>query len=378
MAIYFPPLLAPFGMAAEAALSERWLAWLAAALGSDASPAAPPPNEADWEAAWPALYRHGLLPLLHSRLRNSPTWDALALARREQMEAAYYHNVVRSYLLEEELGRIATALAERGIPLLLLKGLAAAQVVYDHLAQRLINDLDLLVRPADVEQAAAALEALDYRAVGLTWLTRWQRRYRAELPLVCVHPQRAGLLVELHWSLVESPFHVARMDAESLWHSAQPARYPPAAQLPEPAILLVHGAAHLALHHSRALRLIWLVDLDRLARHPSLDWDVALQTAEAWHLGRALHEALGAAARWLGTPLPVGVGERLAALAEDPIGDATWGLGDEQPGRWWRRARVTWPLLSPSERLSYGAWLALRTVAHPIEALRRPKPPCST
>lgn len=377
MAPHFPPLVAPFGVAADAVLPEPWLAWLATALRPDAAPASPPPAEADWEAAWPALDRHGLLPLLRSRLRESIAWDALAPPVRERLDAAYYANAVRSFGLEEELERIAAALAAAGAAFMLLKGLAASRLVYASLAERLVNDLDLLVRPDDASAAVAALEALNYRSPSLDRPRGWLQRYRAELPLVCADQgPRRGLLVELHWSLVESPFHVATLNAAELWRTARPAGHLPNAWLPDPAVLLLHGAAHLALHHSQSLRLIWLVDLDRLARLPTLRWDLVLDLAEAWRLGLALQASLLAAQRWLGTPLPPQALDRLEALAGDPVARATWGVGDEQPGRWWRRARASWRVLPPRARPRYAAWLAGRAALRPLEALqaRRRKP----
>jgi hypothetical protein len=62
---------------------------------------------------------------------------------------------------------------------------------------------------------------------------------------------------------------------------------------------------------------------------------------------------------------------RLETLARDPVAVATWGLGDERPGRWWHRARITWSIFSPAERLRYAAWLGLRVAARPVEALER-------
>ncbi len=142
-------------------------------------------------------------------------------------------------------------------------------------------------------------------------------------------------------------------------------------QIPDPAVLLLHACAHLALHHSRDLRLIWLVDLDRLARS-GLDWGRVVALAEQWGLGHAAIVALSAAQRWLGTPLPSSVSDALAELPEDPVGRSMWGLGDEKlPGRWWRRALATWAAFDARQRLGYAGWLALRVALRPAEWLGR-------
>lgn len=365
-------LFTPFTLTHSASLSPLWLNWLGAVLNAEAAAPAQPPA-ADWQEALPALDRHGILPLIHGRLRSSLAWNNLTPATRTALAEAYYTNAARGYLLGEELARIVSALAGQGIATLLLKGLAAAQMIYSGLAERVVNDFDLLVRVTDVDASLAVLSGMGYRAVGLSWLSRWQRRYRSEIPLVCAQPPCTGLLVELHWSLVESPYHVDRVSTQDIWQRAQSSTQVAGAWLPDPATLLVHGAAHLALHHSRELRLIWLVDLDRLARHPALDWDEVLHMAEAWRLGLALQAGMQAASNWLATPVPAPVWTRLETLAHDPVAVATWGVGDEQPGRWWRRARVTWSVLGPAERWRYAAWLSLRAVARPFEAWEQRK-----
>jgi len=140
----------------------------------------------------------------------------------------------------------------------------------------------------------------------------------------------------------------------------------------DPAVLLLHACAHLALHHRRDLHLIWLVDMDRLICRAALDWARVLHLAEAGGLGLAVGACLGAAGRWLGTRVPAAVREELVRLAADPAGRAMWGLGDElMTGRWWRRAAATWAAFDGRQRGRYAAWLALRVAYRPVEWMRR-------
>jgi hypothetical protein len=287
---------------------------------------------------------------------------------------AFQANVLRTYLMDLELARIAAALAARAVPVALTKGAATGRTIYDSPAARPVNDLDLLIHAARVDDAVEALIPLGYRPdgpLGSGRFGRWQRRYRSELQMVCAAPDRRGLLVEFHWSLVELPYFIERIPMQDVWATARPFEGLPGASLPDPASLLLHSCAHLALHHSRDLRLIWLVDIDRLARWPELDWAVVVERAERWGLGLAVQRVLEAAAGWLDTPVPADVMARLAEMAGDPVGQAMWGLGDERPGRARRRAWATWAAFGGRQRLRYGAWLLLRALARPLEAMRR-------
>ncbi len=333
----------PFTLWPGAELTPAWSRWLGEALRAGGhAPDAPPDDPA---SILPTLDAHGLLPLVYLALRDSPSWHVWPASARTTLAEVYRANVLRSYMMETELARIAAALAAIGMPIALLKGAATGRTVYGSPAARLVNDLDLLIPAAGAEEARRAVAALGYAAhgpLGSGRLGRWQRRYRSELQLVCTNPDRRGLLVELHWSLVELPYYVERIPMADVWATTRPVEGLPGASIPDAATLLLHSCAHLALHHSRNLRLLWLVDVDRLARWDALDWEAVTARAERWGLGLATQAALEVTAAWLGTPLPAGAMARLAELADDPICRSMWGIGDEQPDRAWRRARATW------------------------------------
>jgi hypothetical protein len=177
------------------------------------------------------------------------------------------------------------------------------------------------------------------------------------------------LLVELHWALLEMPYYIDRIPMAEVWDGAVPVDASGAWRL-DHATMLIHAAAHLALHHSRDMRLIWLLDVDRLAASPALDWDKVVRLADAWNLALAVQTVLAVTTRWLGTPVPPEVMAQLAQRADDPAGHALWGLGDERPGRTWQRAKTTLAVLPPRVKLSYAGWLALRSAVATVEALR--------
>ncbi len=371
------PAFAPFSLRPGAELPPAWLRWLGAALPGAAS-APPPPG--DPAPILPALAAHGIAPLVYLAVNRAGGWRGWPAAAQAALTEAYRQNALRSFLMAAELERVAGALAAGAVPVALLKGAALGRTIYESPAARVVNDLDLLIPAAQVEAARRTLTGLGYRAPGLPGsgrFGRWQRRYRAELPMICAQPdERRGLLVELHWSLVELPYYIERIPMADIWATvsspgllagAGPAGLP----VPDPATLLLHSCAHLALHHSRSLRLIWLVDVDRLAQARALDWDALTGRAARWGLGLAVYAALKTTAAWLDTPLPQAALARLAQQAEDPIGRAMWGVGDETPGGARRRAQITWAAFTGRQRLRYAAWLGLRALTRPFEAARR-------
>ena len=352
-----------FQARADLTLSDEWLTWLACALAAAPQPAQPPPP--DLPARAHSLARHGVLPLLYERLRDEPLWSTLSVENALTLSGAFQRNAARTALIHAELERIAGSFPWLG----LLKGAALGATVYPNPALRPLSDLDLLVRPEDAGAAAARLGQLGYTGVGAAaspTFGRLARRFRSQLPLVTALPGLPRLLVELHWSLVEIPYYVNLIDPDEIWDGADSTTARPFA-IPRPAVLLNHAAAHLAMHHSRDLRLIWLVDVDRLARSPATDWDDVAQLAAAWKLGLAVYAALADAQRWLGTPVPRPVLSELARLSSDKMARKAWGLADDVDGRAWRRAAATLGALPPVPALQYAGWLGARAALRPIE-----------
>lgn len=329
------------------------------------------PSAAQWQAALPVLHDQRLAPFVYAQLRRAPTWRELPPFVQQELGDAFQRHSVRAFLLDAELDGVVAALAAAQVDVLLLKGAALGRTVYASTAERPAGDLDLLVRPEQVTRAQEALHDLGYRGAGLRWLPRWQRRYRAELPMLRQTEEGARVLVELHWALVEAPFYIDAMPLDQVWRNARPAADLPGALLPDPATLLIHCCAHLALHHSQEMRLFWLLDVDRLARWPDLDWEATLAQAERWRLDLAVSRIVARAAALFGTPLPPRVADWLARPRSDAAQHRLWGVGDEGPGRAWRRARVTWAVADPSLRRRYAAWLALRSLLWAPEQLTR-------
>ncbi len=370
-----PDLLYPFKCRAAAAVSADALRWLGRALSEDGLPWDADSLPADaWDQVLTAAEAHQLAPLLYTVLRGrsdcSPGPQLVAL------KDAFQRSATRTLQMELELRGILAALAavDPACPCLLLKGAALGRTVYASPAERPIGDLDLLVPRSTLATAGEALIGQGYRLLSPPATGRLGRalyRYRAELAAVGTTDQNRSLLVEFHWTLTEMPYYVDRIDVDEIWHSAQALPALPGAQIPDPAVLLLHACSHLALHHSQNLSLIWLVDLDRLARWKALDWDQVMRLAEAWGLGLAVKAGLDAARRWLNTPIPAAVDRTLTRLAADPVGQAMWGLGDELlPGRRWLRIRASWAAFSVRQRITYASWLALRALFRPLEWYR--------
>jgi hypothetical protein len=166
-------------------------------------------------------------------------------------------------VLAAETVRLQRALKAADIPVLVLKGVALAQLAYCSLGAKHARDIDLLVPPERAETAMRLLEREGYiLASPAQHLSDRQRhsvvRYAREVELV--HPD-SHLIVELQWRAMDNSLLLQGVDAHSVAQSvplSDGATVHTLGQEDLFAYLCVHGA-----HHAWS-RLKWLADVNAL------------------------------------------------------------------------------------------------------------------
>jgi hypothetical protein len=270
----------------------------------------PPPLDGlsaeDWLALVEAGFRGGVLAALAPRLPPAPEVRArfARLAAAQRLEAA-----ARQSSLAEVLG----LLAARGLRAAPLKGPALAERLYPDPALRPSGDLDVLVAPADLEAAVAALGAGGF-VLQRGPLERHARRHGHHLALSA--PGLAPL--ELHFRPLSA--FSSDLPAAELLGRARPRRLASGAEVlvlapeDELVVLAVHAVEHQARRPGWILDLLLLLDAT-----PALDWGAVEERAGRWRCRRALAHTL-LLLRTFGAEVPA----RLAA----PAGDARTRLAE--------------------------------------------------
>jgi len=134
-------------------------AWLAAVVcGAEPGPM---PDEA---ALLDVARAEGVLALCHHQLRRAPAWTQYPETLREALTRHARQAVAVELIRAAELRDVLAALAQAGLPVLLLKGAALAYTLYPepHLRNRCDTDLLLPDRDA-VEQAWRVFQTLGYQ-----------------------------------------------------------------------------------------------------------------------------------------------------------------------------------------------------------------------
>jgi len=264
---------------------------------------------ADWHRVLEMAERERVTSWLHRALKADVR---VPISVRRGLREVYRETAGRVAQLRSALSEAIAALAAARIPVLLLKGAALQQDVWTDIGLRPWSDLDLFVDRRHVQSAVATLARLGYRPGRAETTLGATVAHENELALV----GRGGVVVDLHWSLFDSPHHDALADLSLLCARARPcAVLGMPAKMLSPEEQLLHLCGHLVLHHNGD-ELLWLNDIAQLTRvhHDTLRWDVVVAEARRRDLVLPLQRCVSAVAATMAADVPPGVLERVKAL----------------------------------------------------------------
>ena len=176
------------------------------------------PREPLGDESWPtvllAAHTHRMTGLLRAAIDGGALPATETQAR--QARAAHRARTVRVLSLERELIAVVNLLAASAIETRVLKGTAVAHLDYSQPALRSFIDLDILVRPADIDRAAHVLGAAGFARTLAEPRPGFDRRFDKGTTLV----SPAKYELDLHRTFVLGPWGVA-VDLDALWDCGQ-------------------------------------------------------------------------------------------------------------------------------------------------------------
>jgi hypothetical protein len=245
-------------------------------------------------------------------------------AAQELERGARWHGSLHHVLCLAQLETFGKALDRAGVPWLVVKGPALAELAYLD-AARPYSDLDIVVPAARFGDALGALAGVGALVGDRNW------------DLVCAGPRGqlhlvpgAPATVDLHWHLLNlaEQRHRFRVPMEELFERSRTvALGNTPARVLEATDMLCHVALHATL--SGGHQLGWLADVDRCAANMAPDWDELVARCLAWRVNLPVGVALQRARTVLGAPVPAAV---LDALARGAAGGLLLrAMGDWRP-----------------------------------------------
>jgi hypothetical protein len=223
----------------------------------------------------------------------------------------YYRNTAKNLWRLTRLKPLLASFDRARVPLLLLKGASLALSVYPEIGLREMSDVDLLVRPEQLEAANALLREAGYRAIDLAAidLAKPPREHLTTLDYRDPHNMKPA--IHLHWHLINSTVPHAdysrRIDLDGIWARAGRASLDGLSVMelsPDDAVLYLSEHA-MRVSHSMS-RLIWLADLAWLIHRKGSEvaWDSIERMASQWGICRLVAPPLKFVRNHLDVPIP--------------------------------------------------------------------------
>ena len=238
-------------------------------------------NSLDWECCYKSIAANGVAPLIYSIIRDQGVFPPII---EQKLQKAYEHNRVRNIYIFSELKTILRRFEVVGIPNILLKGVVLSKEIYGDIALRPLTDMDLLVHPVETDSALKVLKSLGYDSLIPERGVNSSLLFENEVLLVKPGPIRT--VIEIHWSLLDSPYYQHFLDMNWFWQTARKLDFFGApTTIFSPEAQLLHLCSHLMLHHSGE-RLLWQHDIAEVIVHydETIDWGELFDRAKIYDL----------------------------------------------------------------------------------------------
>jgi len=263
----------------------------------------------DWEPFFQLARRLRLAPRIYLNLRHAGMLASLPLKYQQALSSAYHQNKGRNVAYSSLLIRLVEILGAEGIDIALLKGIAHIYDCYSDPGERVLGDIDLLVREEKLETAVSIL-----LRHGFKMEPQWDLKHPGHHHVAPLRDD-SGLVFEIHHNLAPELAPVA-ISNKALWNQVRRCEAIPGAYLLHPIDSLIHTCIHLMVSSAIAGQIYQLIDINQLVLNhfqASEAFSSLIQRAKEFRCANALIRALVLAQRAIGTELTIELSPSLGA-----------------------------------------------------------------
>jgi hypothetical protein len=245
---------------------------------------------------------HGITPLLWRALHDRPDRPVQLV---ERLAGAVNAEVARAAVRQRELGLVLKAFGSLAVDMVVLKGAALAYSCYEQPWLRMRTDTDVLIERTSLARARAALVATGYSpapTVSTGEFVSHQMAFERRDEHGLTHA------VDVHWKAVNPQLLADAVGFQDIWAASRiiPAAAGTSMRIPDAVWSLALACVHRLAHHQDQERLVWLYDIDLLTRAlTTSEWNRFLTVSKERHISAICADGLEAAARYLGTSVPI-------------------------------------------------------------------------
>jgi hypothetical protein len=259
----------------------------------------------DWNRVIQYACQHDIAPLVHHTMQRAGLANADSHEAFKKLKALSYGNAIRNTLLYQELETVLLALRNRGKSVLVLKGAALAETVYQKHALRPMSDVDLLIKKEDLAEIEGLLRKLGYVFYDQQRTREWYLDNHYHLVFRKQVSASFTSCLEIHWHL-ERPILPFPINIEGVWERAVVARVANVEVLVlSPEDLLLHLCLHTCRHKlTGGFRAFCDISETIRQYERDMDWEQVSTRATEWRIETFVYVVLLLTHELLGTRVP--------------------------------------------------------------------------
>jgi len=258
----------------------------------------PSENDPDWTLLVEKAQQEGVSAVLFHNITKHHLEDLIPRESYRNLSNHYYANLKRNMSLIGELREVLATFQQAGIPCIVLKGIALAELVYPNIGMRGMSDVDILVKKEELFTVDEHLSSLGYTSADST-VTKAIHNPVGYLASLEYRKNASPLNLHVHWHTVNTSvpatMFVEQIDINRLWeHSTVTAVADSHALMLRPEHLIIYLCEHaLRVGHSFD-RLVLICDIffSVKAFEKIIDWDFIVEESRRFNLSRFVYYSL--------------------------------------------------------------------------------------
>ncbi|MDR6878669.1 nucleotidyltransferase family protein [Bacillus sp. 3255] len=174
-----------------------------------------PQDQQFYEQAWEDAEFFEISPQIYGLLKQREQLERTPLFFQERLRHKFNKAVYQNMFIRHQTQLLLAKLEEACIETIPLKGTLFAEKYFGHLGARCTSDIDLLIRPSELEKAILCVKSLGYTIEQERISGHFHWSFSKPIPDSVI-----PLTVELHWDLLKE--NTSNLRIEEFWEQAAP------------------------------------------------------------------------------------------------------------------------------------------------------------
>ncbi|HBX50213.1 MAG TPA: hypothetical protein DEH02_03985 [Bacteroidales bacterium] len=257
----------------------------------------------NWGALLKFAIPNGVAPLIYKYINSIGYKESIETVFYEQLRNAYFQTFSKNTRLIDTFFEIQKNLSYDDIPCILLKGPVLAEMIYEDIGLRPMEDIDILVHEKHLEKTNDLMLEMGFQQASIVksdFVDSYTEKHH--LPQFIKGVTKA----EIHWHIYNKDEHI-KINIEDLWERSIKVNINnEEVGILSPEDFLINLILHLDSHFTGGkIRMGHFCDIAEYCRKQKLNWDVFFQNAEKYNAKEIINNFLYLISKYFDVALPV-------------------------------------------------------------------------